>query len=86
MTKTLILTAIALGLGLVSAPSFAKGYVVNGHARGREAVLYSARAGVDLIFHAYYLDDECIGEILKSGSTIGPTLTFMTPCASGASA
>ncbi|HET6305723.1 MAG TPA: amidohydrolase family protein [Rhodopila sp.] len=46
------------------------------HARGREAVLYSARAGVDLIFHAYYLDDECIEEMLKSGSAIGPTMTF----------
>jgi imidazolonepropionase-like amidohydrolase len=47
------------------------------HARGREAVLYAARAGVDLIFHAYYLDDECIDEMLKSGSAIGPTLTFL---------
>ena len=46
------------------------------HARGREATLYSARAGVDLIFHAYYLDDECIDEMLKSGSAIGPTMTF----------
>jgi len=42
------------------------------HARGREATLYSARAGVDLIFHAYYLDDECIEAILKSGSAIVP--------------
>ncbi len=36
------------------------------HARGREAILYSAHAGVDLIFHATYLDEEClerIGEI-----------------------
>jgi len=47
------------------------------HARGREAVLYAARAGVDLIFHAYYLDEECIEEMLKSGSAIGPTLTFL---------
>ena len=46
------------------------------HSRGREATLYSARAGVDLIFHAYYLDDECIDEMLKSGSAIGPTMTF----------
>ena len=46
------------------------------HARGREAMLYSARAGVDLIFHAYYLDDECIEAMVKSGSAIGPTLTF----------
>jgi imidazolonepropionase-like amidohydrolase len=47
------------------------------HARGREAVLYAARASVDLIFHAYFLDDECIQEMLKSGSSIGPTLTFL---------
>ena len=43
---------------------------------GREAVLYAARAGVDLIFHAYHLDDECIDAMLQSGSAIGPTLTF----------
>ncbi len=52
------------------------GRKVVAHARGREATLYAARAGVDLIFHAYYLDDECIDAMLKSGSTIGPTLTF----------
>ncbi len=46
------------------------------HARGREATLYAARAGVDLIFHAYYMDDECLDAILRSGSAIGPTLTF----------
>jgi len=46
------------------------------HARGREATLYAARAGVDLIFHAYYMDDECLDAILASGSAIGPTLTF----------
>ena len=37
------------------------------HARGREATLYSARAGVDLIFHAYYLDDECIDAMVEIG-------------------
>jgi imidazolonepropionase-like amidohydrolase len=30
------------------------------HAGGREATLYSARAGMDLIFHGFDLDDECI--------------------------
>jgi len=45
------------------------------HARGREATLYAARAGVDLIFHANYLDEECIEAMLKTGSTIAPTLT-----------
>ena len=38
------------------------------HAIGREAVLYAARAGVDLIFHAFDLDDECIDAVLKNGS------------------
>jgi imidazolonepropionase-like amidohydrolase len=46
------------------------------HAIGREAVLYAARAGVDLIFHAFDLDDECIDAVLASGSAIAPTLTF----------
>jgi imidazolonepropionase-like amidohydrolase len=46
------------------------------HAIGREAVLYAARAGVDLIFHAFDLDDDCIEAVLKSGSAIAPTLTF----------
>ncbi len=45
------------------------------HARGREATLYAARAGVDLIFHANHLDDECIEAMLKSGSVLSPTLT-----------
>ena len=46
------------------------------HAIGREATLYAARAGVDLIFHAYELDDDCIEAMLKRGSAIAPTLTF----------
>jgi len=45
------------------------------HARGREATLYAARSGIDLIFHANHLDDECIAAMLETGSTICPTLT-----------
>src|SRR5271154_1230092 len=45
------------------------------HAVGREATLYSARAGVDLIFHGFHLDDECISAMKKSGSMLCPTLT-----------
>jgi len=45
------------------------------HAGGREATLYSARAGIDLIFHAFDLDDECIAAMKKTGSMISPTLT-----------
>ena len=45
------------------------------HAGGREATLYSARAGTDLIFHGFDLDDECIAAMKKSGSMLSPTLT-----------
>ena len=45
------------------------------HAVGREATLYAARAGVDLIFHCFDLDDECIAAMLKSKSLLCPTLT-----------
>src|SRR5262245_6871784 len=45
------------------------------HARGREATLYAARSGVDLIFHGNHLDGECIAAMLETGSALCPTLT-----------
>src|SRR5947209_6990590 len=45
------------------------------HSVGREATLYAARAGVDLIFHGFDLDEECIAAMLEAGSLLGPTLT-----------
>ncbi len=45
------------------------------HSVGREATLYAARAGVDLIFHGFDLDKECIAAMKKSGSALCPTLT-----------
>ena len=47
------------------------------HARGREAVLYSARAGVDVIFHGFEMDDEGLEEVVKNGCTLSPALTFL---------
>ncbi len=47
------------------------------HARGREAILYSGRAGVDLIFHASYMDDEGLEAVLANKCSIAPTLTFL---------
>src|SRR4030088_1786019 len=44
-------------------------------AVGREATLYAARAGVDLIFHGFDLDEECIAAMLETGSFLCPTLT-----------
>jgi imidazolonepropionase-like amidohydrolase len=45
------------------------------HSVGREATLYAARAGVDLIFHGFDLDDECIAAMLDNGCLLCPTLT-----------
>jgi imidazolonepropionase-like amidohydrolase len=45
------------------------------HAVGREATLYAARAGADLIFHGFDLDEECIAAMLDTGSFLCPTLT-----------
>ena len=47
------------------------------HCRGREGTLYSAKAGVDLIFHASFMDDECLDAMLENGCAIGPTLTYL---------
>ncbi len=47
------------------------------HARGREAVLYSARAGVDVIFHAFEMDDEGLEEVVRNGCVLSPALTFL---------
>lgn len=47
------------------------------HAYGKEAVLQAARAGVDVVFHAFFADDECADALLQSGSAVAPTLTFL---------
>jgi imidazolonepropionase-like amidohydrolase len=47
------------------------------HAYGREAVLYAAKAGVDVIFHGFFMDDACIEAILQSGSHVAPTFTML---------
>lgn len=47
------------------------------HARGAEAVLYSARAGVDVILHAAWMDDEGLEAVLKNGCMICPTFSLV---------
>jgi imidazolonepropionase-like amidohydrolase len=47
------------------------------HARGREAVLTCARAGVDVIFHAFEMDQQGLDAVLESGTTLSPALTFL---------
>lgn len=49
MQKTLITTVVAVGLGLLGTPSFASGYIVNGHpaspAEMQILVSYGAQPG-----------------------------------------
>ena len=46
MKKTVITAAVALGLGFFSVPTFAKSYVVNGHAASDAEVQ-------DLVSHGF---------------------------------
>ena len=47
------------------------------HSRGAEAVLYSARAGADVILHASWMDDEGLEAVVKNGCVICPTLSLV---------
>ena len=46
MTKTLITTALALGLGLLSTPSFATSYIVNDHVASPAEAQHLVATGV----------------------------------------
>ena len=46
MTKTLITTALALVLGLLSAPSFAGSYIVNGRAASPAEAQHLVASGI----------------------------------------
>ena len=46
MKKTLIITVLALGLGFLSTPSFAAGYIVNGHAASTDEVQHLVSNGI----------------------------------------
>src|ERR1700731_49331 len=60
---------------IITRESHRLGRKVISHSVGREATLYAARAGVDLIFHGFDLDEECIAAMLQNRSLLGPTLT-----------
>ena len=47
------------------------------HARSREGVLYAARAGVDVILHAYDMDEEGLEAVLENECMLCPTLCLM---------
>jgi imidazolonepropionase-like amidohydrolase len=47
------------------------------HCRNSESTRDAARAGVDLIYHASYLDDEAIEAVIEAGSAMCPTFTLL---------
>ena len=47
------------------------------HARGAEATLYSARAGVDVILHASWMDEEGLEAVVANGCHLCPTLSLV---------
>ena len=55
----------------------ALGVPVTAHCRNASSVLDAALAGVDLILHASFVDDDGLQAIIDNGSSICPTFTFL---------
>jgi imidazolonepropionase-like amidohydrolase len=53
------------------------GVPVMAHCRSAESVRQAARAGVDLILHASFMDDAALAAVLDSGASLCPTFTFL---------
>src|SRR3954468_23035942 len=50
---------------------------VVGHCRNSISTKESAEAGMDLIYHASYMDDEALEAVVASGSALCPTFTLL---------
>lgn len=53
------------------------GVPVTAHCRNAASTRDAARAGVDLILHASYIDDEALEAVHEAGAAICPTFTFL---------
>lgn len=53
------------------------GVPVTAHCRSASSTRDAARAGVDVILHASYMDDEALGAVVEAGSSLCPTFTFL---------
>jgi imidazolonepropionase-like amidohydrolase len=53
------------------------GVPVTAHCRNAASTRDAALAGVDLILHASYIDDEALEAVLESGAAVCPTFTFL---------
>lgn len=50
---------------------------VVGHCRNSISTKESAEAGMDLIYHASYMDDEALEAVIENGSSLCPTFTLL---------
>lgn len=50
---------------------------VVGHCRNAASTRDAARAGMDLIYHSSYLDDEALEAVVESGAALCPTFTLL---------
>ncbi|CAB4553357.1 MAG: amidohydrolase family protein [Actinobacteria bacterium] len=55
----------------------ALGVPVTAHCRSASSTRDAALAGVDLILHASFIDDEALAAVLDAGSAVCPTFTFL---------
>ena len=55
----------------------ALGVPVTAHCRSASSTRDAALAGVDLILHASFIDDEALAAVIESGAAICPTFTFL---------
>ena len=62
---------------IISDEAHRLGKICTVHARSRDAALYAAKAGFDIIFHASYIDDEGIEWCIKNKCVVCPTLPFL---------
>jgi len=63
-------------LRVVCDTAHALGTPVVAHCRNSSSTADAARAGVDLILHATFMDDEALEAVVEAGAAIVPTLTF----------
>ena len=64
-------------LRLACDTAHALGVPVVAHARSAVSTAACARAGVDLILHASFLDDPALDAVVESGAALCPTWTFL---------
>lgn len=53
------------------------GIPVVGHCRNAKSTRDAARAGMDILYHVSYMDDEALEAVTASGTTLCPTFTLL---------